>query len=92
MLIYLGLQTLLIIIIAVWIYLEATNQGLGTCFIQIAGGIAVLRNSEDYVRKLIGAPKSLHILCLMPIGYPDEEKEEHSDREFDRSKVHLEKW
>lgn len=74
------------------IYLEATNQGLGTCFIQITGSRTVLKDSEEYVRGLIGAPKRVHILCLMPIGYPDEEKEEHSEKEFERSKIHFEKW
>jgi nitroreductase len=74
------------------VYLEATNQGLGTCFIQITGSKTLLKDSEEYVRKVINAPKWLRVLCLMPIGYPDEEKEEHGEEEFDRKKIHLEKW
>ncbi|MGC8812595.1 MAG: nitroreductase family protein [Candidatus Aenigmatarchaeota archaeon] len=75
------------------IYLEATNQGLGTCFCQIMGGKSVsLKDSEEYVREVIKAPKSVRILCLMPIGYPDEKKPEHTEEEFERKKIHYEKW
>ncbi|MEM5793773.1 MAG: nitroreductase family protein [Candidatus Aenigmatarchaeota archaeon] len=75
------------------IYLEATNQGLGTCFCQIMGGKTVfLRDSEEYVREVIKAPKSVRILGLMPIGYPAEKKPEHTEKEFEKKKVHYEKW
>lgn len=71
------------------IYLEAENQGLGTCFAQI---LDPKTHNEEYIKQLIKAPKDVHILCLMPIGYPDEEKPEHSEKEFDKNKIHLEKW
>ena len=75
------------------IYLEATNQALGTCFCQIANSKSlVAKDSEQYVREIIQAPKDLRILCLMPIGYPDEEKPKHSDEEFYEEKVHYEKY
>jgi nitroreductase len=75
------------------IYLEATNQGLGTCFCQIMGAKSVLlQDSEESIRKLLNAPKNIRILCIMPIGYPDERKEGHSEGEFDRGKIHLEKY
>ncbi len=74
------------------IYLEATNQGLGTCFIQILGSKTLLKDSEDYVRNVIKAPKWFRVLCLMPVGYPAEEKEGHDDKEFDKKKIHLDKW
>jgi len=76
-------------IVAEAIYLEATNQGLGTCFCQI---LDPKTHNEEYVRELIKTPKDVRILCLMPIGYPDEEKEEHSEKEFDKSKIHYEKY
>lgn len=80
-------------IAAAHIYLEATNQGLGTCFVQIRETKTPTGESgEEYVRKIIGAPTSIRILCLMPIGYPAEEKEEHQDSEFEKSKIHEEKW
>lgn len=80
-------------IAAAHIYLEAINQGLGTCFIQIRNTKTSNGESgEDYVRNIIRAPNNIRILCLMPIGYPAEEKEEHQDFEFEKSKIHEDKW
>ena len=80
-------------IVAEAIYLEATNQGLGTCFIQILGAKTILlKDSEKYVKELINAQENMRVLCLMPIGYPAEKKEEHSEKEFDKSKIHFEKY
>jgi len=74
------------------IYLEAENQGLGTCFCQILGSKTLSKDGEEYVKQLIDAPKDVRILCMMPLGYPDEEKSEHNEKEFDKNKIHLEKW
>jgi len=71
------------------IYLEAENQSLGTCFCQI---LDPKTHNEEYVRNLIDAPKDVRILCLMPIGYPDEKKPEHDEKEFDKEKIHYEKY
>jgi nitroreductase len=74
------------------IYLEAENQGLGTCFCQILNTTGPEKNGEEYVRQLIGAPKDLRVLCMMPLGYPGEEKPEHDEKEFDKKKIHLDKY
>jgi nitroreductase len=75
------------------IYLEAFNQGLGTCFCQVMGAKnLLLKDSEEIVRGLLGVPNNVRILCIMPIGYPNEKKEKHAEDEFDRKKVHQEKY
>ena len=80
-------------IIASHIYLEATNQGLGTCFVQIKDAETPDNSeAEEYVRKIIGVPREVRIICLMPVGYPAEEKEEHTELEFEKEKIHLERW
>ena len=80
-------------IAAAHIYLEATNQGLGTCYVQINGrSTPDGDDTEDYIRKIIKAPANIRILCLMPIGYPAEKPGEHQDSEFDPKKIHQEKW
>lgn len=80
-------------IAAAYIYLETTNQGLGTCFVQIRAKPDDLETTyEDYVKEIISAPKNIRILCLMPLGYPAEEKKGHQDSEFNPSKIHREKW
>lgn len=71
------------------IYLEATNQGLGTCFIQIREG---MDSAEAYVKKLLHIPNEIRVLCLMPLGYPAEEKKEHKEEEFEKNRLHFEKY
>lgn len=75
------------------IYLEATNQGLGACFIQIADGTeAEVGNPEDFVRKALGIPENYRVQCLLPIGYPLKKPEPHKDEEFDEAKIHYERF
>ena len=74
------------------IYLEAVNQGLGSCFVQIADAEGTHGNPEDYVKKLLGIPHRFRVQCLMPVGYPSQDLVEHSDREFEETKIHYEKF
>lgn len=75
------------------IYLEATNQGLGTCFIQIADGTEANEgNPEEFVKKVLSIPENYRVQCLMPIGYPAKMPEPHKDEEFDENKIHYEKF
>ncbi len=75
------------------IYLESVNQGLGTCFIQIADGTeAGEGNPEEYVKKVLSIPENFRVQCLLPIGYPDQLPGPHKDEEFDRGKIHYGKF
>lgn len=75
------------------IYLEATNQGLGTCFIQIADGTeADAGNPEEFAKKVLSIPENFRVQCLMPIGYPAKQPEPHKDEELDKNKIHYEKF
>jgi len=75
------------------IYLETTHQGLGTCYVQIAGGmVGNVGDPEDHVKRILNIPESHRILCIMPIGYPANQTEPHQDSEFDENKIHYEKF
>lgn len=75
------------------IYLETVNQGLGTCWVEIRGGKGRGgKDAEEYVKNMLTIPSSVRVLCLMPIGYPAEKKEEHKESEFETKKIHKEKW
>lgn len=80
-------------IVAENIYLEATNQGLGTCWVQIRGSERPNGSScEEYVKKLLKIPDKIRVLCMMPIGYPAEQLSEHQESEYEKRKLHREKW
>lgn len=75
------------------IYLEAMNQGLGTCFIQIADGTeAGVGNPEEYVKDVLSIPGEFRVQCLLPVGYPARLPGPHKDAEFESAKVHHEKF
>lgn len=76
------------------IYLEATNQGLGTCMVQIREGTGKgeVGDPEKYLKEILEIPENIRVLCLMPLGYPKFFKKEHQEEEFDRKKIHWEKY
>ena len=61
------------------IHLEATDLGLGSCWVQIR-----LRQREDqsssqeYLADLLGLPEGLMVLAIVGIGYPAEGKTGHA--------------
>ena len=75
------------------IYLEATHQGLGTCFIQIAEGTVADRGDpEAFVKEVLGIPGHCRVQCLMPLGYPAQQPQPHTDGEYTEHRVHYEKF
>lgn len=75
------------------IYLETVNQGLGTCFIQIADGTeGDVGNPEDYVKGVLSIPGNYRVQCFLPIGYPARFPDPHRDEEFEENRIHYEKF
>jgi nitroreductase len=80
-------------VVATMIYIETTNQELGTCWIQIYDEHTHDgQDSEEYVRSILAIPKSSRVLCLMPIGYPAYHPPAHDASRLVPSKIHMEKW
>jgi nitroreductase len=75
------------------VYIESTNQGLGTCWIEVHDSLTYDQSDgEAYVKKVLDIPADKRVLCMMPIGYPALNLPEHSESEFEKSKIHYEKW
>ncbi|MFQ6059955.1 MAG: nitroreductase family protein [Thermoplasmata archaeon] len=80
-------------IASIIIQLTAAELGLGSCWIQIRGNTYQDgRSAEDYVREVLNIPSSMRVLCLLSLGYPDEEKTPHLDQEFMPERVHWESF
>jgi len=80
-------------VVAEAIYLEATNQGLGTCWMHLKDIPTPEKpDPQEFVKKLLGIPADMEVLCFFPIGYPKLALPKHTDTEFDKSKIHYEKW
>lgn len=54
--------------------LAATNAGLGSCWVQVAGRPrskdgSVPGTAEAYVKELLGIPEQMSVLCVVALGY-----------------------
>lgn len=74
------------------IHLEAINQGLASCFVQVADAGEPQGSAEPFIKGLLNIPEGFRVQCMMPLGYAKRELKEHNDREFDIRKVHCERF
>jgi nitroreductase len=79
-------------IAAAHIYLEAANQGLGSCWANVMSNPMKENEREKLVKKELDIPDTHRVLCIMTIGYPKKEVKEHSEDEYREDKVHNERW
>lgn len=64
--------------------LEATELGLGTCWIADF--------DEKEAKRALEIPKYIRVVAMTPLGYPDEQKEPTTDRKPLTAIIHYEKW
>ncbi len=65
-------------IAALILHLEATDLGLGSCWVQVRlREHSEGRASEEYVKKLLGLGDTMVVEAIVAIGYGKEEKEPH---------------
>ena len=69
-------------------FLQATSFGLGTVWKALK---SELKETEK-IRKLLGIPEQYIAINIIPVGYPKEKPESHTDKDFDSRKIHEEKW
>jgi nitroreductase len=74
------------------ILLQAADMGLGACWLQIRGSALEGRSAEEYVREILNVPENMRILCLISVGWPAEKKAPHTEKEFEKAKVHCESF
>lgn len=63
--------------------LKAVEEGLGSCWIGAY--------NEGKIKQLLNIPENVSIVALFPLGYPDEEPEMRSRKDFEEVFV-FEKW
>lgn len=74
------------------IHLEAVNQGLASCFVQVADAGDPPGSAEPYVKKLLAIPENLRVQCMMPVGYAKRELAPHKESALDLKKIHYESF
>ena len=64
------------------IWLAAADQGLGACWCHVYNR----EGAEDLVKEVVKVPQELTVLCVIALGYKDEER-----KQFDLTKLPYEK-
>lgn len=70
------------------IWLEAAEQNLGCCWIQIRGH----NNAEKNVKEILNIPEDRRVLCLLAIGLGAKRLSPHDESDIDRAKFKMEKY
>jgi nitroreductase len=68
------------------ILIEAVDLKLGCTWVAVYPHI----DHEAYVRGVLSIPEHIRVICLIPVGYPAEEKPPRT--QFDSSKIHSERF
>lgn len=79
-------------IVATYIQLLVVNFGLGSCWGHAHDRYHDNLSVEDEIKKILNIPEGYRVLCVIGIGYPNEEKQPHSLDEVEMEKIHKEKW
>lgn len=80
-------------IAAIIMQLQAHDLGLGSCWIQVYGrkkGEQV--TAEEYIRELFNIPEQFHVLCILSIGYPNEDRKPFDTEKLATDKIHSETY
>lgn len=79
-------------IAAVFMQLQATDLGLGSCWVQVRNRFDESGEpAENIIRSIIDIPDEQHILCAIAIGHKDEERKPLDPEKCLWEKVHIAK-
>jgi nitroreductase len=78
-------------IAAIIMQLQAQDLGLGSCWIQVYGRENTEgKTAEQYILELLNIPDQYSVLCILSIGYPDEERKPFDTEKLTIDKIHFE--
>lgn len=78
---------------AIFMHLQATALGIGSCWVQVRGRQAADgESSEQVIREALNIPEDMVVECVMTFGYPDEQRKPVDPSKLRWEKVHLGSW
>ena len=76
-----------------YIQLQAEALGLGSCWIQVRNRMLDEETSaSDAVKRMFNLPDEQQVLCVISIGYKDEERKPADPEKLRWEKVHIGVW
>ena len=75
-----------------YILLAAEQYDIGACWVQIRNRSGRKKSSDEEIRDLLGVPNGYAVLNLIALGGKGEKKRGYSEKDFDKSKMHFERF
>jgi nitroreductase len=79
-------------IAAVYMQLQAEDLGLGSCWCHVRNRFTGETESEQYVRDLLDIPDRFGVLCIIGIGFREQEGKRNGLSELAWEKVHVDRF
>jgi nitroreductase len=75
-------------------WLEATDMGLGSCWVQIRNRLSNQNDmpSGDYIKQLLHVPEPYQVLAVLALGYSAQERAPLSLEQLPYHKIHMEQF
>lgn len=78
---------------ASFMMLQAADLGLGSCWVEVRDRYREDGEpSEEYVREALGIPEEMAVVCILSIGYKNEERRPIDPAKLQWEKVHIGTW
>lgn len=75
-----------------YILLAAEQYNIGACWVHIRNRTGKKKSSDEEIRELLGVPNGYAVLNLVALGGKGEEKAAYMEADFDKNKVHFERY
>lgn len=80
-------------IAAISMQYQAQELGLGSCWIQMRERMTEDGNdSEETIRQILSIPQNMRVLCILAIGYSEDERKPQSEDRLKWENVHVGKY
>lgn len=73
-----------------YMMLQARDLGIGSCWVEVTGRLAADGTpAEDVVSELLDIPEQIQPLCILAMGYPNEDRKPQNTEKLLWERVHL---
>ena len=75
-----------------YILLAAEQYDVGACWVHIRNRTGRRKSSDEEIRELLGVPNGYAVLNLVALGGKGEQKKGYTEADFDKGKIHFERY
>lgn len=80
-------------IAAIAMQYQAADLGLGSCWIQMRGrGLSDGTTADTVIQGVLDIPENFHVLCILGIGHPADERKPQNEDKLKWENVHIDKF